>query len=63
MIGTCERVADLAAHVDARHLREHHVEEHERGPDGVELRDRLGTVGGGLDDESFALQRDRSASR
>ena len=59
MIGTRERGADVAAHVDAGDLREHHVEQHERGSRRVEARDRLGTVGCGLDEEALALQRDR----
>ena len=50
---------DLAADVDSRHLRQHDVEQHERGPDRIELRHRLGTVGRGLHDEALALQRDR----
>ena len=49
---------DLATHVDARHLREHHVEQHERRADGVELVERLDAVGRGLDEEALALQRD-----
>ena len=31
MIGTRDRRADLAAHVDARDLGQHHVEQHQRG--------------------------------
>ena len=44
MIGTRRLLADLAAHVDARHLREHHVEQHEVGLDRVEQVERLGAV-------------------
>ena len=59
MIGTRDRVPQLAAHVDARDLRQHHVEQHERGLRRVEPLDRLGAVGRGLDEEALALQRDR----
>ena len=56
MIGTRERVPDLAAHVDPRDLRQHDVEEHERRLRGVESLDRLRTVGGGHHEETLALQ-------
>ena len=59
MIGTRERARMIAAHVDAGDLREHHVEEHERGPRRVESRDRLRAVGRRLDEEPLALERDR----
>ena len=36
--------AELAAHVDAGHLRQHHVEQHEVRADGVEHVERLGAV-------------------
>ena len=55
--------AELAADVDAGDLRQHDVEQHERGLGRVEARDRLGTVGRGLDEEPLALQRDRRARR
>ncbi len=51
--------AQLAAHVDARDLRQHDVEQHERGTRRVETLDRLRAVGRGLDQEPLALQRDR----
>ena len=50
--------ADLAAHVDTGDAREHHVEEHQRRLDGLEALERLHAVGGGLDEEALALQRD-----
>jgi hypothetical protein len=48
----------LAAHVDARDLGEHHVEQHERRAGGVEALDGLGAVGGQLHVEALALERD-----
>ena len=51
--------AELAADVDAGDLRQHDVEQHERGLGRVEARDGLGTVGCRLDEEPLALQRDR----
>jgi hypothetical protein len=48
----------LAAHVDARQLRQHHVEQHEVGAHGVEQRQRFGAVTGDVHSEAFALQSD-----
>ena len=58
MIGTFDRVPQLAAHVDARDLRQHHVEQDEVGPHGVEQVERLGAVAGDLHPEPLALQPD-----
>ena len=58
MIGTFERRPELAAHVDARHLGQHDVEQHEVGLDGVEDVERLGAVAGHLHAEALSLQPD-----
>ena len=58
MIGTLRPGAELAAHVDARHLGQHDVEQHEVGAHGVEEVERLGAVAGDLHAEALALQPD-----
>ncbi len=49
---------ELAAHVDARDLGEHHVEQHEVGLHGVEHVERLGPVAGDLHAEALPLEPD-----
>ena len=50
---------DLAAHVDARHLRQHHVEEDEVGSDRVEEIERLAAIPRDLHTEAFSPETDR----
>ena len=59
MIGTLRTGADLPAHVDARHLRKHHVEQHEVGRDGVEQVERLAPVSSDLHPEALSAKSDR----
>ena len=51
-------MAELTAHVEAGHRRQHDVEQHQVGLDLVESVERLGPVAGDLDVEPFALQAD-----
>ncbi len=48
----------LAADVDAVHLGQHHVQQHEVGAGGVEDVQSLGAVARHLDEEALALQTD-----
>ena len=58
MIGTFDLRPQLAADVDARHLGQHHVEQHEVGADGVEQVEGLGAVAGDLHPEALAGEAD-----
>ena len=49
---------DLPAHVDAGDAREHHVEQHQAGADGIKPFQRVGAVDRDLNPEPLAFERD-----
>src|SRR5205823_2803925 len=51
-------VANLPAHVDTRHPGQHHIEEHEVGPAGVEDFERLQPVARHLHPKALPLEAD-----
>ena len=58
MIGTDDRRRSSRHTSMPETFGQHHVEQHEVGPDGVEQVERLGAVAGHLHAEALALQAD-----